>query len=501
MPLAFARLVALLCSLGLGLVGCAKAPADPTGGPGDPGGGGTGGSDVVPHFDRAFDAAVHWSAPDRVVGLDFSTSQGDALVDMDGDGRPDLVIVGDDRRLFDGSEGLCIHVHRNTGSGFGAAERWTLPSGIESFVWYPLQDDVRLWRLADVDGDGRADLLVTSEGQRQDATPMLGGAGDPHWLAYRNTGTGFERQGTKLSLPPEMLPFLAALESRIRYGGAAPLRLIDLDGDGIRDYVATWDVDAGALPGGEDAPHWVLFRGDGSSFHDGVAWAVPAGGDPSGGFFDLEWNWRDGTEGPGSQAWMLRDLDGDGGPDLLVFAEKSSEAGWIVPGWPGDPHWILHPNTGNGFGPARKIRLPAQVDVSALSGVWDGNRAASLLDMDGDGRLDLVVPKDTSASAPRWLTFLQEDDGSFAEVPVVWAIPPDPDRPGDHFPWTSGSAWRFCAIGAPDTCEGGVQQWMTLDLDGDGRADLVEWDFTERRNVPGGPKAPHLRVYLNPYSE
>lgn len=494
--------VLVACALTWGAFGCSGPPADPARGAGGHGGGAGGdggGPGKDPAFDQAFRPAARWSAPDRSFGLDFTTSQGDLLVDMNGDGRPDLVIVGDDRALFDGPEGPCIHVHRNTGSGFGAAEAWTLPPGIDSFVRYPLDADVRSWRLADMDGDGRPDLLVTSEGKGRDATPTLGGAADPHWLHFRNTGKGFEQEGRKLPLPPEMLPYVATLERPLQNGTLALLRLVDLDGDGILDYVATWDEAAGSVPEGRAGAHWLLFRGDGSSFDAGVAWPVPEGGSLSGGFFDLDWDWRDGSVGPGNQSWMLRDLDGDGRPDLLVFAERVAGEGWVLPGLPGERSWILHPNTGSGFGAPRKIRLPAQVDVSALSNVWDGNRAASLLDMDGDGRLDLVVPEDTFGRS-HWSVFRQGDDG-FSDTPEVWAIPPDPDRPDDSFPWAAGMAIRGCAFSARPSCEPGGQQWVTLDLDGDGRADLVEWDFTALRNLPGAPEAPHFRVYLNRYGE
>ena len=75
------------------------------------------------------------------------------------------------------------------------------------------------------------------------------------------------------------------------------------------------------------------------------------------------------------------------------------------------------------------------------------------MDLDGDGKPDLVVYTGASESNPHWLLYANTGSG-FAATALEWDLPADsPDPDG------------FFTVAYHD--------WTTMDLDGDGRPDLV----------------------------
>lgn len=202
--------------------------------------------------------------------------------------------------------------------------------------------------LGDVDGDGRPDLLATT-------APADGGTdADVSWLG--NLGDG--RFG-----PPRPIP------------AAAGLRLLaaaDLNGDGHLDLVATtpsWPTVALALLAGDG--HGGFTRG--SVFFEGLSVNEVA----------------------------VRDLDGDGRPDL-VLTESYKFVGVLD---------VLLADGAGGF--RRSFSLSGPVMALAAG------------DVDRDGVLDLVV---ASASAPESLAVhLGDGTGGFPRrVPLAFGI----GRPG-----------------------------------------------------------------------
>ncbi|MBZ0235016.1 MAG: VCBS repeat-containing protein [Deltaproteobacteria bacterium] len=104
--------------------------------------------------------------------------------DVDGDGRPDLVVLsragtdlGTTRWLY----------HRNTGAGFAPAEDWCLPGGYgdDAFASVPHESCGTFpykpaWTLLDVDGAGPRELVVA---HRCDASGST--VGIDRWLVHR----------------------------------------------------------------------------------------------------------------------------------------------------------------------------------------------------------------------------------------------------------------------------------------------------------------------------
>ncbi len=285
--------------------------------------------------------------------------QGGIPGDFDGDGDVDLLV-----RHMQGSQLISMRLMRNVGGAFhdgGAAG----PLGMDFHPMREWQTDSITNLPADLDGDGDLDLLTfTREGAVTHFT-----------LLWRNTGGGhFEDMG--------------------RINGQVPQYVADLDRDGNVDLVTVtawqgitvgqllWWRGLGsfrfapgpAFPGNPLLhPYWdrvevADFDRDGDL--DLVGGSVGTSGvtslllnDGVGGF--VQSNQLPATEYLNSvRRNFVRDIDGDGVPDLVVGQAASSLGTWFARGLPG-----------GGFAP------PVDQIVAPMS----------LVDIDGDGDRDAVT--------------------------------------------------------------------------------------------------------------
>jgi hypothetical protein len=331
-----------------------------------------------------------WPVPIRAAHLE---QQGDATAarflwtvrDLDGDLRPDLLVTYDGRTP---SERTTWRVHRNDGSGFDPVPlllRLPFPAlraeeqGDATFA-------ARLHALRDLDGDRRPDLVVTySDREPRDARS---------WLVHRGTGAGFEAEPIRWPLP-----FVAR---RLSEQGDAAFAvrlhaLRDVDGDERPDLVVTYDA------GGTGEAAWEVYRNDGRGFEPApFRWSLPR------------------------RALRLED-QGDAGAALALHATPSRDRRgppWFVVtfdrGGAGDRSWRAHGPTATGFAPRaepwalpmRALRLHEQGEATFARALH------SVLDLDGDGRLDFVVTYDAEgrAGTTRWLVARGCADAAAAPV-------------------------------------------------------------------------------------
>lgn len=266
-------------------------------------------------------AAVRWlspGAPPRAL----------AVVDLDGDGLPELLLglPTDSTSAFEAGALVAV-------SGEGPPGTRDLPAaevqGAEPFLWM----GAGLASSGDLTGDGADDLLVASaEGQ---GAWLVSGDADGRPAVFSHI-TGDSGLGRAVATPG------------------------DLDGSGIDDL----------LVGDDDGVAWLfLGRAWASEIRQRDARASFSSDQPTSGLL------------AGPRRASAGDLDGDGLVDLVLGAPEHSGAGRT---------WVLLGDSGPWTGPQLLDDADLWVD-GAAEGAHLGAALAVLPDWDGDGTADLAV--------------------------------------------------------------------------------------------------------------
>jgi len=311
-------------------------------------------------------------------------------IDLNGDGRPDLVVANQGFVTVPDSS---ISTLLNTGSGFKPAFNAPLPlSQIPAMLAY-----------SDLNNDGNWDLVATSPSSS--ATIVMFGKGDgtfqpPAYYAAGNSAGSVAvlplDDGTSILVTSDQVSGRLWLNTVSAAGaiGAPPLDMVggmptgvavaDLNGDGQPDAV---------VAGGSSDVSVLLGQQNGQV-------AGPTG-------YSL------GQPSPMPQAIAIGDLNKDGKPDVVV----ASQAG------------LVSTLLGNGDG---TLKAPANIQVNP------GAQSIALADLNRDGKLDAVVA--SYGNSGGLVALLGNGDGTFQAQPALAVNGLDPsavaagDLNGDGIP-------------------------------------------------------------------
>ena len=294
------------------------------------------------------------------------------LMDMDGDGRPDII-----ERAPEGREPGHYQVYLNTGSGFAPPSDWG-----PGEARYVMDTDGRANTtklLMDINGDGLPDELY-----RPYQAEVHGGPRSSlprpeiiYNLQVRlNTGSGFG--------DPQDWGTMQGLYLKERYGDAYAIHeLVDINGDGLPDDLYRPYARAGSgRP--EQISNLLVRLNTGSGFGPVEDWGTMQGK----GIRDTSSNGR-------ITIHDLIDMNGDGLLDDVYRPWQGNSSGYKPP-----DHYLVRLNTGSGFGP---VQSWGEGLGRTLDDSYRGAVSHTLMDINGDGLVDDVqrVPGHRMISSAR----------------------------------------------------------------------------------------------------
>jgi Bacterial Ig-like domain (group 3)/FG-GAP-like repeat/Divergent InlB B-repeat domain len=308
-----------------------------------------------------------------------AVNQSVAITDMDGDGKPDLIVMNS------GSQGPSVSFVRGNGDGtFQQAVSYLLNLN-PTFSVSPNKLTV-----ADVNGDGRPDIIVSD------------GLGYPTKPYPQN-----QRGGVSVLLNNGGGTFATAvLYDSGGYAGASNVIAADVNGDGFLDIVVT---NACAVAAEVPANGGACQNGDTSASQPGAIAVLLGNGN---GTFQQAVSYPSGGYVP--HALVSVDLNRDGKTDVLVANNCSNQFcnGGISTGTAS----VLIGNGDGSFQPALNFNDGAQQPL------W-----IAAADVDGDGLVDAAVLNGCAVGlscdgSTRTLSVLLGNDDGTLQAPAVYPV-------------------------------------------------------------------------------
>jgi hypothetical protein len=288
-----------------------------------------------------------------------------SIGDVDGDGEAEVIVQidaphsgGNDFWVmkFDSAIGGWQHLSQIPGHPLQA-----------DFDCSGLSNAGRSATVGDVDGDGRAEVIV------QINAPHSGG--NDFWVMKFDPAEFTPAHWQHLSPIPGH-PLQADLDCSGLPNGGRSVSVGDVDGDGQAEVIVQIDA---AHSGGND--FWVMKFEPSAAIWQHLS---PIPGHPLQADFDCS-----GLPN-GGRSVRVGDVDGDGRAEVIVQIDASGSGGndfWVMKFDPGSGSWIHLSPTGNA--------LEADVECSSLP---NGGRSVVVRDVDGDGRAEVIVQIDAARS-------------------------------------------------------------------------------------------------------
>ncbi len=348
--------------------------------------------------------------------------------------------------------------------------------------------------VADFNGDGRSDILRWSYTATQNQL-------------YMSNGDGTFTQASGFNLNTASTPLFSANACYYSYVG-------DFNGDGLPDilrYAFTTGANGTACPSPGAS---VIYMNNGNGSFTPTPIVGPAlqrqisnmnGGcnGPGGGSCPVSW-----TTG---KNFYLIDVDGDGKLDIVTSMLR---AGSMIPNSGTPPTYsescpsavCTHVYKGDGTGNFTDI-TPASTQALTIfvnpNSAYSLGEPAHVADIDGDGLADFVAMSDLSKGGVNFTSYRSNGDGSFASEPATMTCGFPIDFNGDGRadclnPGSTASAntlgvatgaatqpkvTNFNLTATGQELVGATLGMVPVDLDGDGRTDLIRWEDDATKNT------------------
>lgn len=382
-------------------------------------------------------SSLNWIAHEEAAFSDESTSEdeGVRIVDVNGDGRADLVERRDCRSSRCGRSSSMEGAWLSTDDGWSWAPEWLTPSTIPFVIRISVDRSLMNidygTRITDINNDGLVDLVLARDCGRDsfcrdtwlntghgwssssdwelpyyaDETIELADVNGDGWtdvlLKKDCGGTDCEgawlndQQGHWVRSPEWILPYDAEFTDDDREQDRGT-RLVDLNNDGLVDIIKKQDC------GSDYCNRAWLNTGHGWSYSG--EWEVPPG---------AIFSERSSGEDKGTR---IADVNGDGLPDLLRKVDCGSADCNRV--------WL---NTGDGWFQSSEWVIP--YSASFVDG--GENEGTRLGDMTGDGLVDIIKQLDCGSSSCNgaWINnghspfLLKEINNSLGGVTTIDYVP------------------------------------------------------------------------------
>lgn len=317
--------------------------------------------------------------------------------------------------------------------------------------------------LFDINGDGLVDLIDVKDNFTGEV--WQNGA-QRYWKVYLNDGNSISSVATNWDIPN--VESNAADMSVISSGFYS---LFDINGDGFPDLIDAKDNFTGDVWVNGAQRYWKVYFNNGTAISTTATnWNVP----------NVESNESD-MNVVNNTFYGLYDMDGDGDLDLVDSRDNFTQEVWVNGV---QRYWKVYVNNGSQFSTvASNWNVPnLESDASSMAGIQGAYY--SLIDIDGDGKPNLVDSRDnfteeihTNQSQRYWQVYEQNSTG-FNTIPTQWNLPNV----------ESSAAEMTAFIG---------QHYALIDLNGDNKLDLVDSrdNFTQEIWVSGVQR--YWKVYLN----
>jgi hypothetical protein len=346
--------------------------------------------DVYPGSPSAFAAAPSpfaVPAPRCQVNFDALAAASSitySMLDLTGDGHPDLVVTADDCDSTLGQSHWDVYAWGS--SGFAAAPTaFSLPAPRCQVKFDALAAASTLtYSTTDITGDGHPDIVVTADGC--DTT-----VGQSHWDVYAWGAGGFSAAPSPFTVPaPRCQVHFDA------FGAASTLvySTVDITADGHPDIVVTADHCDSTV----GQTHWDVYSWSTGGFSAAPSpFSVPA---PR---CQTDFN---ALAAASSVTYSTVDLTGSKRPDLVVYADPCDKT-------VGQSHWDVYTWGSGGFSAApSSFVVPAprcQTDFNA--GAAFGSLSYTLTDLTNACTPGLVVVDDhcdTTVGQSHWDVYTQK---------------------------------------------------------------------------------------------